>query len=56
LIENKNQGRYLQTYYPDSVPPDFPSDNTLGSIFESLYFTSIVFRSTYILRVDRGYC
>jgi len=56
LIENKNQGRYLQKYYPDSVPPGSPSDHTLGSIFESLYFTGIVFRSTYILRVDRGYC
>lgn len=55
LIENKNQGKYLRLYYPDLVPSGSPSEHTLGSIFEAQFSTSIVFRATYILRIDRGY-
>jgi hypothetical protein len=55
LVENKDQGAYLRLHAPKFLPPTpNPSDHTLGTYFEAIYSTSIVFRAEYILRVHVG--
>jgi hypothetical protein len=55
LIQNANQGSYIQQFCPDLLPPTpNPSPHLLGTIFEDNYNCSIVFRSKYIVRLDLG--
>jgi hypothetical protein len=53
---NRHQASYLRRYRPDLVPPPAqpgqpPSDHTLGTVFESTYFTDPLFRSEYLRRL-----
>lgn len=55
LVENVNQGAYLRKYHPNLFPrtPN-PSDRLQGTFFEYYFFTSLVFRSKYIVRLTLG--
>jgi len=59
LVMNSSQSVYLQKFHPDLVPKSGNgtpiSDHSIATVFEHHYFTDIVFRSKYILRVTSGF-